>query len=228
MIKQYRYELKFIISKQIGFFLKNDLRYIMDLDANSISWDKSYFIRSLYFDDLDATAYREKIDGVEYRTKYRIRMYNQNPNFIRLECKQKAEAMTAKEDCQISVELVNKIVSGDIYDIPLTEDNLLSRFLVDKRCRHLVPSVIVDYDRLAFTYPLSDVRITFDENVRSGIYSDDLFAENMVNIPIIKDNQSIVEVKFNDYLPESLMILLDTIPKFRAAISKFAFSYMAK
>jgi len=227
-MKQYRYELKFIIAKQMGFFLKHDLRNIMDLDPNSRSNQLSYFIRSLYFDDPFYTAYREKVDGVEYRTKYRIRMYNQDPQTLRLECKQKAEAMTAKEQILIDQNIALKLINGDIYDIALDQDNLLSRFLVDKRHNNLVPAVIVDYDRLAFTYPFSDVRITFDENVRSGVYNHNLFDVAGIGIPIIKDYQSIVEVKFNEYLPESLVILLDTVPKFRLAISKFAFSCMVK
>jgi len=227
-MKEYRYELKFIISKQLGYFLKNDLRNIMDLDEHSISRNKSYFIRSLYFDDLYNSAYKEKVDGVEYRTKYRIRMYNQNPQFIRLECKQKAESMTAKEQIAINAQIADMIVRDDVMGIPLDYDNLLSRFLVAKKCSNLVPAIMVDYDRLAFTYPFSDVRITFDENVKSGVFNYNLFDNDYIGLPIIKDYQSIVEVKFNEYLPESIMLLLDTIPKFRIAISKFAFSCMVK
>ena len=212
----------------MGYFLKHHLSFLMDLDSHSLSSEKSYFIRSLYFDDIMHTAYREKVDGVEFRTKYRIRMYNQDRRMLRLECKQKAESVTAKETIVLSEYVVNKIVSGDIYDIPTEEDNLLSRFLVDKRHNNLVPAIVVDYDRLAFTYPLSDVRITFDENVRSGVYNYNLFDNNLVGIPIIDDYETIVEIKFNDFLPESLMLMLDTIPKFRMAISKFAFSCMIK
>jgi len=229
MTREYRYELKFVINKQLGYFLKNQLSYIMDYDPNSLSREKSYFIRSLYFDDLVNTALREKVDGVEFRTKYRIRFYNFDPSRgIRLECKQKAESFTTKSSIAIDEMMIHKIVNNDIYDIPLDNDNLLSRFLVDKRYHNLVPTVIVDYDRLAFTYPLSDVRITFDEDIRSGVYNHDLFDRSAIGIPVLDSHQSVMEVKFNEFLPESLMLILDTVPKFRVAISKFAFSCMLK
>lgn len=228
MNREYRYELKFIVSRQLGYFLKNQLRYIMDMDLHSISWDKSYFIRSLYFDDLFDTALREKVDGVEFRTKYRIRFYNHNAANINLECKQKAESLTTKSSIAVNEQLVRKIVNNDIYDIPLEGDTLLSRFLADKRYHNLIPAVVVDYDRLAFTYPLSDVRITFDEDIRSGVYNHDLFDRAAIGIPILDSQQCVMEVKFNEFLPESLMLILDTVPKFRIAISKFAFSCMLK
>ena len=85
-MRKYRNEIKFIISKNIAEILKQRLSLIMDLDTNSFNDDNSYFIRSLYFDDEDSKAYYEKIDGVEYRKKYRIRIYNLDDKFIRLEC----------------------------------------------------------------------------------------------------------------------------------------------
>lgn len=65
--RKYRHEIKFIISKQMSLVLKQRLALAMDIDKNSVNLDNTYFIRSLYFDDINSTAYYEKIDGVLYR-----------------------------------------------------------------------------------------------------------------------------------------------------------------
>ena len=104
----------------------------------------------------------------------------------------------------------------------MTNDKLYNEFIKDMRIKCLQPSVIVEYKRLALTYPISDVRITFDSSVRSGRYNYDLFSENLETFSVLDPNQVILEVKFNDYLPESLAIILTTIPSFRQAVSKFA------
>ena len=72
-MRKYRHELKFIISTQMAEILKQRLSLIMDVDTHSIYEDNTYLIRSLYFDDIKSTAYYEKLDGVEFRKKYRIR-----------------------------------------------------------------------------------------------------------------------------------------------------------
>ena len=52
--------------------LKQRLNMVMDIDKNSVNLDNTYYIRSLYFDDPSSSAYYEKLNGVLYRTKYRI------------------------------------------------------------------------------------------------------------------------------------------------------------
>lgn len=104
----YRHELKFIINKAYSEMLKNQLALIMDVDENSI--DNTYFIRSLYFDDINNSAYYEKVDGVEKRKKYRIRIYNLDDSFIRLERKDKDRDLTHKEQTRITKEIYNKII----------------------------------------------------------------------------------------------------------------------
>ena len=51
--------------------------------------DGKYEIRSLYFDNMEDKALREKLDGISVREKYRLRMYNGDTSVIRLERKVK-------------------------------------------------------------------------------------------------------------------------------------------
>jgi SPX domain protein involved in polyphosphate accumulation len=221
-MRKYRNEIKFIISKTMAEVLKQRLSLIMSVDNNSYNSDNSYLIRSLYFDNENSDAYYEKMDGVEYRKKYRIRIYNFDDKFIRLECKYKHNNMTSKDQILIDKELCIKIIDGKIDEIDLTKDNLLRQFALDYRLNRLEPSIIVDYNRVAFTYHVSDVRITFDSQIKSGIYNYNLFDKNATTYRVIDDNQMVLEVKFNEILPESIALILQTVPTFRQAFSKFA------
>ena len=221
-MRKYRNEIKFIISKTMAEVLKQRLSLIMSVDNNSYNSDNSYLIRSLYFDNENSDAYYEKMDGVEYRKKYRIRIYNFDDKFIRLECKYKHNNMTSKGQILIDKELCIKIIDGKIDEIDLTKDNLLRQFALDYRLNRLEPSIIVDYNRVAFTYHVSDVRITFDSQIKSGMYNYNLFDKNATTYRVIDDNQMVLEVKFNEILPESIALILQTVPTFRQAFSKFA------
>lgn len=220
-MRKYRNEIKFIINKDSAEILKHKLSLIMDLDQNSTE-DNSYLIRSLYFDDINSTAYYEKMDGVEYRKKYRIRIYNNDTNFIRLECKYKHENKTSKDQILIDKNICDRIIDGSIKNLKIEEENLLTKFIIDSKLNNLVPSIIVDYKRLAYTYPVSEVRVTFDSKIRSGRYNYNLYDEDLSTYKVIDDNEVVLEVKFNEILPESIAIILSTVPMIRQAFSKFA------
>lgn len=218
MSRQYRHEIKYTISKTQAYILKQRLLKIMEVDPYG---KKGYFIRSLYFDTPTNQAYNEKMDGVLYRRKYRIRLYNNDKDFIRLEKKIKDNDMTAKEQAKISMDVLSKILSNKL-EIEDCDDKLLKEFLIDIKTKGLEPSVIVDYDRYALVYPVSDVRVTFDYNIKSGRYDYDLFKKDD-GYKILDDDMVILEVKFNEILPYPIACILSTIPSTRNAFSKFAF-----
>ena len=222
--RKYRHEIKFIISKQMSLILKQRLALAMNVDKNSVNLDNTYFIRSLYFDDINSTAYYEKIDGVLYRKKYGIRIYNNDSSFIRLERKWKHNNMTSKDQLKISKENCINLLTNqfDNIDKELLNNSLMKEFITDIKVFGLKPSVIVDYKRLAYTYHISEVRITFDERIKSGLYNCNLFNINRITYDVIDNNEVVLEVKFNEVLPEHISIILQTIPMYRQAVSKFA------
>lgn len=219
-MRKYRHELKYIISPNMALLLQSQLKAIMDIDENSVYQDHTYKIRSLYFDNDSSDAYYEKLNGVLYREKYRIRYYNDDDSFIRLERKLKHNNMTSKDQISITREICDKIINGDVEE--LEGVGLLEEFLNDIKRKHLKPSVIVDYTRLAYTYPVSEVRITFDSKIKSGRYDYELFDYELPTVPVIEDKDVVLEVKFNEVLPEAISIILSTIPMYRQAVSKFA------
>ena len=218
---KYRHELKFKISNSAAEVLKQKLSLIMGKDKNAYFKDGSYLIKSLYFDNINSDSYYEKMDGVLYRKKYRIRIYNDDDSFIRLEKKMKHNNMTAKEQMLISKDIYSKIINGKINEID-DPKGLLLEFINECRTKGLIPSIIVEYHRTAFIYPISDVRITFDANISSGLYNYDLFDKKMPMYNVDEKGKQVLEVKFNEILPLHIANLLNDIPSCREAVSKFA------
>ena len=218
---KYRHELKFKISNSAAEVLKQKLSLILKKDKNAYYSDGSYLIKSLYFDDLDSSSYYEKMDGVLYRKKYRIRIYNNNDEFIRLEKKMKHSTYTAKEQMLISKDIYSKILNGKLDEID-SPTGLLEEFITNSKTKHLVPSVIVLYHRTAFTYPISEVRITFDSHIQSGLYNYDLFDKEVPMYDVSEPGKQVLEVKFNEVLPLHIANILNDIPSCKEAVSKFA------
>ena len=218
--ERYRYELKYLLNSSQAIILKKKLSLIMEHDANTI--DGYYFIRSLYFDDVNNTAYYEKIDGLEEREKYRIRFYNVDHSYIMLELKGKKNNLTYKRQDRITEEEYNEIINQNYGKINIDNRKVLEDFINKAKRKNLIPSIIVDYNRQPFIYPVEDVRITFDEDISSGRFNYDLFSENLLPFRAIEANEIILEVKYNNFLPSTIKKVLDTVPKTRIAMSKFA------
>lgn len=223
-MRKYRYELKFIITKNQAKFLEKNLSIIMNIDKNAKNENNTYFIRSIYFDDYKSSAYYEKIDGVEFRKKYRIRFYNHDNKFIKLECKYKNQNLTSKDNEKINVDTCKRIMDGTIENIDINnlENSLLKKFILDMKLKKLKPVVIVDYERIAYTLEPSDLRITFDTDVRSCGFEKNVFNKNLPAYKVLDKNKQVLEVKFNEFIPKHIVNILSTIPMFRQAISKFA------
>lgn len=219
----YRYENKFIIDKYTKELLKLKLKGLMKLDSHSLNDEVSYYISSLYFDDLDYSAYYEKEDGVEYRKKYRIRMYNNDIKTLKLECKYKDENMTYKKECKLNEKNYRLLINNQLDKIKL-KDDLYKDFLIDYKLKNLKPSVIVDYERLAYIYPYSDVRITFDSSIASSKSFDSFLNKDRITNKCVDDNHIVLEVKYNNILPEHIKMILNEYNLGLSAISKYTLS----
>ena len=75
-------------------------------------------IRSLYFDDYWNSAYNEKMAGVDFRKKYRIRIYNCQDSHIKLERKIKLSNYIHKDSASITRQEFDWITEGR-YDFLL-------------------------------------------------------------------------------------------------------------
>lgn len=221
-----RHELKYVTTPAKALALKQSLKALMQRDANGDE-QGSYKIISLYFDTLDGAAFFDKLNGVEYRRKYRIRTYNSDRDFFKLECKYKLQDWTAKESERVSAAWVRAICCGTSIDQPDEIGPLAQRFMTDQRSSHLVPAVIIEYQRTAYVMEELDVRVTIDERVQMNGYTTDLFAIEQPRVPLM-ESEVVVEVKYNDVLPATIAVVLRPITMQRLAVSKYAFGYNKK
>ena len=221
MEKGLRHEFKFLISKADAELLKLRLPHIMQRDPHAGEAGR-YTIRSLYFDDLDAAAYYEKVDGIDNRTKYRIRFYNYDSSLLKLEKKEKLGNLTRKTAQTITKNDARALEYALSQGCPDNPDGLTNELRVACMSRGLRPKVLVDYDRTPFLCDAGNTRITIDENLRTRPYIAHLFASPRAMTPVLEPDQVILEVKFDDFLPGYLADALADIPKVNMAISKFA------
>ena len=217
MEKNFRHEYKFLISPNAAKLLKLRLPHIMGRDLHAGPTGQ-YTIRSLYFDDPNFTAFRDKVDGVDNRTKYRIRCYNGDTSRCRLERKEKKGHLTRKTGQSITSQDALALQSRTFPH----GEGLCEELRLLCASQGLRPMVLVDYDRTPFVCAAGNVRITLDENLRTRPYCGNLFDTHQSMMPVLEDNQVILEVKFDDYLPGYLRDTLADIPKIPMAISKFA------
>ena len=215
-----RHELKYHITPAEMTVLRGVLRPLMQLDPNGNERNE-YHIRSLYFDTINDDALEEKIAGVGNRKKYRIRIYNFSDRVIKLECKSKYGDLISKQSVTIPRDLAEQLIAGDPEGLQRMRHPLFHDVFREMRTRLLRPAVIVDYVREAYIHPAEEVRITFDKQLRTGLYSSDMFNPGLPTYPVFDDPVEILEVKFDEFLPSYLQSVLSGITAQRSAVSKY-------
>ena len=216
---QYRHEWKHEISYADLLVIRQRLRAVMKPDKHSA--DGKYMIRSLYFDNPDDKALREKIDGVNMREKFRIRYYNLDPSVIHLEKKSKRSGLGTKYSADLTAKEAQSIVDGDIDWMLGSGRPLVQELYCKMRNQRLAPRTIVDYTREPYVYAPGNVRVTFDYDIRTGLASTDFLDPECVTVPA-GEPVIILEVKWDAFLPDIVKAAV-RIPGRRAgAFSKYA------
>ena len=215
----FRHEWKHEINIADTMILRQRLSAVMETDAHAV--DGRYFVRSLYFDDPADRALREKIDGVNRREKFRIRYYNQDPSWLRLEKKSKINGLCRKESTSLTPQEAQSIIDGDLDWMMVSARPLVQELYIKMRTRGLRPKTIVDYTREAFLYAPGNVRITLDYNIRTGLFSTDFLNPDCVTIPA-GNAPVILEVKWDAFLPDLIRDIIQLDGRHAAAFSKYA------
>lgn len=218
-----RHELKYYINRMEYHLLSHALDQVLERDPNGDPEHNEYHIRSLYFDTYDNAALVDKLSGVKDRDKYRIRIYNFSDKFIRMECKTKVGSLISKRSVPIPKLLAEQLIAGDPTGLERTRSGLLQDIFREMTLHLLKPVVLVDYVREAYLHPLEEVRITFDKNLRTGLYSHDLFNPRVPTLSPFDHDEMILEVKFNREMPPFIRDLLCTYVHSaqNSAISKY-------
>lgn len=216
---KYRHEWKHEISRGDLLVLRSRLSAVAKRDAHATKG--SYLVHSLYFDNASDKALREKIDGVNKREKFRIRYYNDDTSFLSLEKKSKINGLCTKERAPLSKEQVQSILNGCYDWMPQSGEPLITELYSKIMGQGLRPKTIVEYTREPFVFAPGNVRITLDYDIRTGMQGLDFPDPRCVTIPA-GENVIILEVKWDDYLPNIIRDALQ-LPGCRVeAFSKYA------
>lgn len=183
--------------------------------------DGKYFIRSLYFDTPTDMALREKLDGVSQREKFRIRYYNHNTDLIHLEKKSKLAGLGNKQSAKLTAQEAQKIVDGDLEWMLTSKHGLIRELYSKMQTQQLRPKTIVDYTREPFVYAPGNVRVTIDYDIRTGLGCTDLLNPDCPTIPA-GDSLIILEVKWDEFLPDIIRSSIQLESSRVAAFSKYA------
>ena len=216
---RYRHESKHEISYMDSLILQTRLEAVMQRDPHAVCG--KYDIRSVYFDTPTDKALREKIDGVACREKFRIRFYNGDTSFIKLEKKSKINDLCLKQSCRITKDEAQKIIEGRFDRVMADERPLFQELYSKMHSQLLRPKTIVDYTRIPFVYDPGNIRVSIDYNIRTGDFRTDFLDPDTLTIPA-GDSPMILEVKWDEFLPDIIRDAVSISGRHTAAFSKYA------
>lgn len=212
-----RHEKKFVIHPIEAITFQKRLIRLLKRDDHA---DKNgYSIRSLYFDNPYLKAYSQNVDGDMMRSKFRIRVYNQDFDNIKLEKKSKNNIMTGKESVKLEKEEVEKILNNDIEFLK-DRLGLYLEFYNEMTKELLKAKVIVEYRRIPFIYDSSQVRVTFDHNIVASHKIRDFLSDKEID-GLKHKSMVVMEIKFNDSLPYFIRNMIQFGNGSQTACSKY-------
>lgn len=217
---KYRHEFKYPIS----VFELNTIKYRLDcsLKKDRHTGDSGmYNISSLYFDDYYDSYFNDNEVGSDPREKFRIRIYNHDVSRISLECKRKERGKTLKKSCLITNTQVESILNNERLVLSSQDNYLLHKFEEKRLTTGLIPKVIVEYDRIPYVCESGNVRITLDMNLTSSRDTLGFLGNHDFNRPVMPAGQHLLEVKYDEYLPDFIYKLLNLDSLTQMAYSKY-------
>lgn len=207
--QQYRHEYKYPLTNGQMLIENEKIKVLAEKDIHT--GEKGFYnIRSLYFDDYGRSCYLDNENGVDDRAKYRIRIYDHSTDRITLERKEKKRGKTGKSSCTITLSQCRQLMEGTVPDDVGPEQQVLARLAYLMAVRLMRPAVIVDYDRVPYVYRMSDanVRVTFDYHIRSVRDVSTFLDERVNGRGVMPVGRSLMEVKFDSFLPDEIYELL--------------------
>lgn len=215
----YRHEWKHEITYGDLLILRQRLSAVAKRDAYAEGG--TYEIRSLYFDNADDKALREKIEGVNIREKFRIRYYNGDTSLIRLEKKSKVNGLCRKEGAALTREQARAVADGETDWMLQSGEPLVCELYSKMKDQGLRPKTIVDYTREPFVFAPGNVRITLDYNIRTGLRCTDFLNPATVSVPA-GGSFIVLEVKWDAFLPDLIRDAVQLNGVRPGAFSKYA------
>jgi len=212
-----RFELKYIVSIQAAERFKQDLSDFLAPDEHGDSLG-AYGVSSLYYDGPDYRFYWEKIDGIKFRRKLRIRHYENGAPLaedtsVFVEIKQRLNRVTQKRCLQLPYGDALRLCSQrqvpelDAFNHDPSDAAVIDEVLAMSWQYDLRPASIVSYNRQALIGGQYDVglRVTFDKDLTyraagEGSSALQLNGEN-ASLTLFPADMVIIEIKVNERIP---------------------------
>lgn len=216
---EYRVEQKYFVTEDTIAYLKKRLSCLMDYDAHA--GEGGYLIRSIYFDDMYDTCLDENESGLDRRQKFRIRCYNNDPSVLHLECKEKRNGFTKKTAETLTMDDCLLYMQGKVPDLKHESSFLQKRLYAGYLAARMQAVNIVEYERVAMVEKIGNVRITFDTNIGGTEDVGRFFETNLYAQPVLPAGTHILEVKYDETLPDGIHKILTECNLARTAFSKY-------
>jgi len=200
-----RFELKYLITLREAERFKDALRAYLLPDDHG---DGSYALNSLYYDSPDLRFFWEKMDGIKFRRKLRIRHYDNGEPItddtpVFLEIKQRLDRVTQKRRAVLAYRDALRFCNlrehpdCDPQDAPVIEEveAMLWQY-------NLQPTSFVRYQRQALIGTDYDIglRVTFDTALAYRTNGLNLH-EDYSGLPMFPADQVVMEIKVNERIP---------------------------
>ena len=196
--------------------LRMKLEKVLEVDRSS----SGYIVRSLYFDSIDDDDYYDKLNGEMNRKKIRMRIYESNPQVVKLEIKRKYDIHQEKSSLIINREVAEQLLE-EKYDVLLDyNDEVANEIYTILKTGVYKPKVIIEYKRIAYKTNTT-TRITFDYEIKESHDIDNFFNDNINYYDVISRKDVVLEVKFDRYLEPYISNILAKYQSLNSSVSKY-------
>ncbi len=217
-----RYELKYMMTKEVQQQLLEDMKDYMQLDMYGHTT-----IRNIYYDTDSYRLIRRSLEKPSYKEKLRIRSYAQtksdDPVFVEL--KKKYNSIVYKRRLTIAdTEAQHAFSTGEKLPVNSQIGDEIEYFR--DFYETLKPAVFLSYERDAyFSLDGSDFRVTFDSNILYRT-SDFSLGSDIYGYPLLDDDAVLMEIKTGLGMPLWMSALLAKYKIYRTSYSKYGSAYM--
>jgi len=202
-----RFELKYLLSWQAAKRLKQDLRQYLQPDAHGDE-NGTYALASLYYDTADYRFYWEKIEGIKFRRKLRIRHYEEQATLtpetlVFVEIKQRLDRVIQKRRVLLSYRDALELCNHRTIPPHAPRDRAVIKEIYAMLWQYnLRPTCITSYMRQALVGSDYDIglRVTFDTNVRYRATDLQLHSKKIGPF-MLPPQRVIMEIKVNERIP---------------------------
>lgn len=219
-----RFELKYLITLKQAEQFKSALRAYLVPDEHGQN-DGRYTLSSLYYDSPGLRCYCEKVDGIRFRRKLRLRHYETgdaltDDTLVFLEIKQRVDRVTQKR--RVILPHGEALRWANDRRIPNQVEG--DQAVIEEICAffwqyNLRPVSIVRYDRQAFIGTHYDIGLRVTLDTALSFQAHPLHLSEQSGLPMIPAHQVVMEIKVNERIP---YWLVDMIAAHKLQMTRFS------